>query len=104
MTEIEFLCQGADVNHRDNLGLTALMVASRNGDLEAVKALVANGAHINLKDHKHFCSLHYATFHNNIEVVKYLVENGAFVYDGVYMTAILRDYKEIVYFFDSLNE
>ena len=39
---------GADVNHRNNAGETALMKAAANDDLEAVRTLILAGADVNL--------------------------------------------------------
>ncbi len=94
---------GADVNHQDKLGFSALMAASKKGDFKAVRLLVTNGAYINLKDYRHCSALHYATAHNHLEIVKYLVTNGANIGDDIYMTAIHKNYKNISLFFDSLD-
>ncbi len=105
MIEIVEWCQsGADVNKPNEQGLTALMASSRNGDLKIVKLLIRYGAHINLKDHRDLSALQYATFENNLEIVEYLVSNGADISNGVYMTAIHKNHKEITAFFDSLDK
>lgn len=105
MDEIKAWCEsGADVNHRNGLGLTALMAGARNGDLKMVKLLVSYGAHINLKDNHHFSALHYATLGNNLDIIKYLIENGALLTDAIYMSSIHKNYKEITLYFDTLDE
>jgi len=81
-----------------------LMASAKNGNLKIVKLLIAHGAHINLKDNKNFCALHYATLGNHLDVIKYLIDNGALVTDGIYMSAIHKNYKEISLYFDSLDE
>ncbi|XP_046394566.1 caseinolytic peptidase B protein homolog [Ischnura elegans] len=51
VTEIKRLVgKGVDVNQRHNLGWTALLVASINGNVEAVECLLALGADPNLGD------------------------------------------------------
>jgi ankyrin repeat protein len=95
---------GADVNYKNHLGFTALMGSAKRGDLKMVQLLVQHGAHISLKDNNHYCALHYATSENQLDVIKYLIENGAIVNDGIYMTAIHKEFKEIHQYFDSLDE
>ena len=46
------LAKGADVNAKNNDGVTALMVASENGHLDVVQALLAKGAEVNAKDER----------------------------------------------------
>ena len=99
----ELIDNGADVNHADDLGITALMKSAKNGNLKMVKLLVANGARLNLLDNNNLSALYYATFSNNLDIVKYLVENGATINDNIYMTAIHKNYKDISLYFDSLD-
>lgn len=44
------IANGADVNARDSSGWTALMYASRDGNIEIINLLVENGADTNIKD------------------------------------------------------
>jgi len=44
------IAKGAEVNHQDRDGFTALMYAARNGDTEAVNALLRSGASVNVAD------------------------------------------------------
>ena len=70
--------KGADIDAKDNDGVTALMYVSRAGDLEIAKYLVENGTDINAKDSDWgYTALIYAAEHGNLEIVKYLVEKGA---------------------------
>ncbi len=45
-----FLEAGADINARDNNNMTALIMAAKNGHIDAVKALIANEADVSLTD------------------------------------------------------
>lgn len=91
---------GADVNYANSDGFTPLMASATNGDLLSVKILVQNQADIDLKDRKEFTALRYATYNNRLEIVQYLMDNGAVMTDEIYMTAIHKNFKEIVEFFD----
>lgn len=44
------IAKGAEVNHQDRDGFTALMYAARNGDTQAVNALLSSGASVNVAD------------------------------------------------------
>jgi len=79
--------QGAEINHQDIDGFTALHYAAKDGLLEIVKLLVERGADLNVypdetKFYKGETPLNSAcsygnTGDKNLEVVKYLVEQGA---------------------------
>ena len=58
---------GADVNHRNYLGLSALVFAARQQQLPIVNELIANGANLDARDHttghsafSYACALGYA--------------------------------------------
>jgi ankyrin repeat protein len=44
------IAKGAEVSHQDRSGATALMYAARNGDTQAVNALLRSRARVNLAD------------------------------------------------------
>lgn len=50
----------ADINAKNNLGQTPLMVALKNGDIDAFNALTAGGADITIKDNDGNTALYYA--------------------------------------------
>lgn len=71
--------EGADVMAIDNIGWTALIWASWNGDIEAVSLLLERGANVNDKDESDSTALIIASgnWDERTETVKLLLENGA---------------------------
>ena len=65
------------INAKNGYGYTALIDASKNGDLEKVKLLIENGANIEVKDNKGDTALILASYCRRLEIIKYLVEKGA---------------------------
>ncbi|HEV3332410.1 MAG TPA: ankyrin repeat domain-containing protein [Bryobacteraceae bacterium] len=58
-------------------GMTALLYASRDGDLPITRMLVAAGAGVNQADANGTSALLVATVNGNVEVAKFLLDNGA---------------------------
>ncbi|KAL8269547.1 hypothetical protein Esti_006513 [Eimeria stiedai] len=81
MEVVEMLLQyGADVNSRDSLGRTPLMVAafhSKPQSHEFVKKLILSGADVQATDSAGLTALHYATAADNWQVVRILLDHGA---------------------------
>lgn len=73
----ELLAEGADVNAKNNYGVTALMGASFEGRVETVKALLAEGADVNVKDKKGITALMFTSGFGHVEIVKALMDKGA---------------------------
>jgi ankyrin repeat protein len=71
------LAKGADVNAKDESGLTALVEASGNGGLEIVKFLLAKGADVNGEGNKGWTALKSAVDHCDVQIVKTLLDKGA---------------------------
>jgi len=73
------LKNGADIEAKDDMGETLLMVASREGNIEMVQLLLDNGADVNKKDLYGNRSLRYALGFNeeSIDIIKLLLKNGA---------------------------
>ena len=69
--------KGADVNAKENNGLTALMRAAFAGQSEIVQALVAKGADVNTKVNNGFTALMMAKKKGHKEIVRILKEAGA---------------------------
>jgi len=86
---IQAICKlHGGINHRlpGELGLTALMVACREGDSETVSSLLANGANAILVDSRGFDALMYSLRDGNVAVARMLLvhlqnENPSFVQD-----------------------
>jgi len=71
------LASGADVDHRDEQGLTLLHRAARDNRLTVVKALLEGGARVDGADLAGDTPLHYAVAAEHVDVVDALVEAGA---------------------------
>ncbi|KAF4788828.1 Niemann-Pick C1 protein [Turdus rufiventris] len=66
-----------DVDCKDSLGTTALMVASYYGHIDCVRELVLQGADINLQRESGATSLFFAAQQGHNDVVKFLFSFGA---------------------------
>ncbi|KAG8430831.1 hypothetical protein GDO86_019926 [Hymenochirus boettgeri] len=62
---------------KDKLGRTCLHLASANGHIELLRALIGQGAEINVTDKNGWCPLHFAAKSGFLDTVKFLVECGA---------------------------
>ena len=69
--------EGADVNAQDKQGFTALMIASKEGNIEIAKLLIEEGANVNAEDEMGFTALMLASRNGHIAIVKLLIESGA---------------------------
>ncbi|XP_022800157.1 ankyrin repeat and protein kinase domain-containing protein 1-like [Stylophora pistillata] len=58
--DVSLLLLGFSVDSKDATGTTPLMIAARNGNVQAVKGLINRGADPSLKDNDRWSSLHYA--------------------------------------------
>jgi hypothetical protein len=68
---------GVDVNAKNDLGKTALMVASTRGKMAIVEYLVAAGADLDIRDSQGYTALHEAAFEGHVLIVRHLVDAGA---------------------------
>lgn len=66
-----------DVDCRDSVGTTALMVASHCNHMDCVRELILQGAGINIQRESGSTALYFAAQQGNDEIVKFLLEYGA---------------------------
>lgn len=73
--EVNNLIKKVNINEKNNLGHTPLMIAIQNRQKEIVKLLVENGAKITEKCLNGWTPLMFAAYHGNLEIVKLLLKN-----------------------------
>eukprot|EP00012_Vannella_robusta_P008421 CAMPEP_0206200928 /NCGR_PEP_ID=MMETSP0166-20121206/11202_1 /ASSEMBLY_ACC=CAM_ASM_000260 /TAXON_ID=95228 /ORGANISM="Vannella robusta, Strain DIVA3 518/3/11/1/6" /LENGTH=235 /DNA_ID=CAMNT_0053619421 /DNA_START=129 /DNA_END=833 /DNA_ORIENTATION=- len=76
-TLLKFLTQKvskAFINHRNELGETALHWACRQSDLEAVRWLISYGADVKALDYENNTSLFFAVEKGNFQIVEYILK------------------------------
>jgi uncharacterized protein len=71
------LANDADVNKRTDEGITALLVAARQGNMSCVRALIAAGGHVVDGNAVEFSTLHAAIRGQHSAVAQLLLEHGA---------------------------
>ncbi|XP_052336956.1 protein phosphatase 1 regulatory subunit 12A-like isoform X2 [Oncorhynchus keta] len=71
------LRQGADINHANIDGLTALHQACIDENAEMVQFLVESGSDVNRGDNEGWTPLHASASCGFIQITKYLIEHGA---------------------------
>jgi len=92
---------GADINAKDEDGVTALSYAADRGHMDIVKILLANNADVNSKSKIGCTPLINAAYMGHVEIVEALIANGADVNaqskEGItaLMNAAAFGYKEI---------
>jgi len=84
---------GGIIHDRPQGGITALMLAARQGALEAGTALVAGGADLTLEEPQYgFTAMQTAIFNGHYAFAKMLIERGAPVNDGsLYIVIEMRN-------------
>jgi len=83
--------RGADVNARNNAGVSSIIWASNNGHVDIVKYLLSKGALVNDKSNNLRTTLMWACFWGHDKVVELLLNEGANykVYDEDAMTPLM---------------
>jgi ankyrin repeat protein len=92
----DLLARGADVNARDNSGLTALMAAA---NAAVAEALLAKGADVNAQGQRGMTALSSALMWNHLDVAEVLLAKGADPNaggSGVLSQAVVRGQTAIV--------
>ena len=76
---VEFLLQLETVNidHTNEEGKTALMLACKRGHEDIVHSLLSAGANVNIQDNKGWTALMIASEHNHISIIHMLLEANA---------------------------
>lgn len=72
-----FLDGGIQVNLKNEVDETPLMLAAQNGDVEIVKLLIGKGAKVNAKCKSGSSALQYSAANGHFDTVKVLLENKA---------------------------
>ena len=73
-----YLDKGADVNAKNDKGITPLMAASAIGDVKSVKLLVSRGAALDIRaNYGGWTALFMAALNGHEETVQYLIRAGA---------------------------
>lgn len=77
MDELEAVLSRAEINARNEHGMTALMRAARHGRVEMVRILLERGADPNFARGDNFTALSLAAFFGHTEIVEMLLKHGA---------------------------
>jgi hypothetical protein len=77
MAELEAVLSRADINARNEHGMTALMRAAYHGRVQMVRVLLENGADPNVARNDNFTALSLAAFFGHAEIVEILIDHGA---------------------------
>eukprot|EP00210_Caulerpa_lentillifera_P005401 g5163.t1 len=71
------ISRGADIESKDNGGLSPLALASWFNHIQVVRILIEQGADIESRDNDQWTPLHLAVHRNRINIVKELIEAGS---------------------------
>ena len=76
---VEFLLQleTANIDHTNEEGKTALMLACERGHEDIVHSLLSAGANVNIQDNKGWTALMMASKHNHISIIHMLLQANA---------------------------
>jgi hypothetical protein len=95
---VYLLNRGANVNVRDDNGVTPLHWAAVNGHVNCCRVLISSGAQVNalVHDTDHDTPLDYAYLNNNYECAQYLSDCGGLLAEEILLNAakiIQRSYR-----------
>ncbi len=76
----QLIAEGANVNHQNFNGETALHIAASLGNLQMVKYLVSQGANINARTGTEWMPIHHAIRFNHASVANYLISRKALLH------------------------
>ncbi len=71
------VADGADVNVKNRMSMTPLVVAAMNNRTAVCEFLIANGADLNARDGRGQTAIYFAVDRNNKDLVELLVKKGA---------------------------
>jgi hypothetical protein len=77
MDDLEGVLPQADINARNEHGMTALMRAAYHGRVRLVRVLLEHGADPNVTRNDNFTALSLAAFFGHAEIVEILMQHGA---------------------------
>lgn len=69
--------QGNDINIRDFIGQTPLMLAAKSGNIKLIQFLLENGANVNTKSDFGKTAVMFAAQYGDLKMMKLLVQKGA---------------------------
>lgn len=64
---------GANINARDGLGSTPLILASNLNNLDMVNFLISNNANVDASNNINFTALHFAAKNDNLKLVRLII-------------------------------
>ena len=70
-------CAGANINHIDGMGMTALHRTAHNRELELVQTLLRHSPELDFPSNVHGTPLHVAVIGGSVDVVRALLDAGA---------------------------
>jgi outer membrane protein assembly factor BamB len=89
------LAEGADVNAKNEIGVSALWIAASKGKLETIELLVKKGADVNVRDGIWYMTpLSMSTTH--LDVAKFLIKSGAKDVDAALFAAAVAGNENLV--------
>lgn len=108
--KLESVLPSAEINARNEHGMTALMRAARHGRTRMVRALLEHGADPNVARSDNFTALSLAAFFGHTEIVEMLLKHGARTdvatrFDtSPHMWASARSFKDVARCLEKRND